>query len=235
MGGKLSEIYKYNISGESSYDYRDYDLKSKFKYDEDALYSPSMNVSYFDEEFTNVEKIDVKTLKNIMKGNFKRFTIYDGDKGKAFFTNDFRTGYFDNKILCIEEYIDFFGGGAHGDTYYHYTIISLENGNKLNNDFYKDLIDYNEEFKEFLKKEFIKYHKISEDDFGDDYSPIPEPSYDFDNYYFPIIFIFNNDGTIDIYNAYFPAVRMGYHLLTIEIKKLKPYIKKDSFYKYLFD
>ena len=161
-----------------------------------------------------------------MKGNFKRFTIYDRDKGKAFFTNDFRIGYFVNKILCIEEYIDFFGGGAHGDTYYHYTIISFETGNKLNNDFYKDLIDYNEEFKEFLKKEFIKYHKISEDDFEDDYLPIPEPSYDFDNYYFPIIFIFNNDGTIDIDIYPFPP---------IEMKKLKPYIKKDSFYKYLFN
>lgn len=161
LGGKLSEIYKYNISGEASYDYRDYDSKSKFEYDEDALYSPSMKVSYFD---TNIEKIDIDTLKNIMKENFKEGISNDGAIGKHF-TKDFRIGYFDNKILCIEEYIDFFGGGAHGDTYYHYTIISLETGNKLNNDFYKDLIDYNEEFKEFLKKEFIKYHKISEDDF----------------------------------------------------------------------
>ena len=231
LGGKLSEIYKYNISGEASYDYRDYDSKSKFEYDEDALYSPSMKVSYFD---TNIEKIDIDTLKNIMKENFKEGISNDGAIGKHF-TKDFRIGYFDNKILCIEEYIDYFGGGAHGDTYYHYTIISLENGNKLNNDFYKDLIDYNEEFKKFLKKEFIKYHKISEDDFGDDYLPIPEPSYDFDNYYFPIIFIFNNDGTIDIYNDYLPKVVSVFREIKIEMKKLKPYIKKDSFYKYLFN
>lgn len=231
LGGKLSEIYKYNISGEASYDYRDYDSKSKFEYDEDALYSPSMKVSYFD---TNIEKIDIDTLKNIMKENFKEGISNDGAIGKHF-TKDFRIGYFDNKILCIEEYIDYFGGGAHGDTYYHYTIISLENGNKLNNDFYKDLIDYNEEFKKFLKKEFIKYHKISEDDFEDDYLPIPEPSYDFDNYYFPIIFIFNNDGTIDIYNDYLPKVVSVFREIKIEMKKLKPYIKKDSFYKYLFN
>ena len=229
--GKLSEIYKYNISGEASYDYRDYDSKSKFEYDEDALYSPSMKVSYFD---TNIEKIDIDTLKNIMKENFKEGISNDRAIGKHF-TKDFRIGYFDNKILCIEEYIDYFGGGAHGDTYYHYTIISLENGNKLNNDFYKDLIDYNEEFKEFLKKEFIKYHKISEDDFEDDYLPIPEPSYDFDNYYFPIIFIFNNDGTIDIYNDYLPKVVSVFREIKIEMKKLKPYIKKNSFYKYLFN
>ena len=231
LGGKLSEIYKYNISGEASYDYRDYDSKSKFEYDEDALYSPSMKVSYFD---TNIEKIDIDTLKNIMKENFKEGISNDGAIGKHF-TKDFRIGYFDNKILCIEEYIDYFGGGAHGDTYYHYTIISFETGNKLNNDFYKDLIDYNEEFKEFLKKEFIKYHKILEDDFEDDYLPIPEPSYDFDNYYFPIIFIFNNDGTIDIYNDYLPKVVSVFREIKIEIKKLKPYIKKDSFYKYLFN
>ena len=211
------------MSGEVAYD--DY---YKYYYDEDVLYSPSMKVSYFD---ANIEKIDIDTLKNIMKENFKEGIRNDGAIGKHF-TNDFRIGYFDNKILCIEEYLDLFGGGAHGDTYYHYTIISFETGNKLNNDFYKDLIDYNEEFKEFLKKEFIKYHKISEDDFGDDYLPIPEPSYDFDfdNYYFPIIF--NNDGTIDIYRDYYSGF-VG--VPNIEMKKLKPYIKKDSFYKYLFD
>ena len=226
LGGKLSEIYKYNMSGEVAYNDH-----YKYYYDEDALYSPSINVSYsyFYEEFTNVEKIDVKTLKNIMKGNFKRFTIYDRDKGKAFFTNDFRIGYFDNKILCLEEYAYEFNGGAHPNTDYNYTIISLEMGNKLNNELYKDLVNYSEEFKEFLKKEFIKYHKISEDDY------LPIPKLLDDSYSLLVFFIFNNDGTIDIYNAYFPAVRMGYHLLTIEIKKLKPYIKKDSFYKYLFD
>ena len=196
-----------------------------------------MNVSYFSETFyfdTNVDKVDIKTFKNVMKGNFKKFISGDDEiiVGE-YFTNDFRIGYFDNKILCIEEYVDWFGGVA--DTSYNYTIISLETGKKLNNDFYKDLIDYNEEFKEFLKKEFIKYHEISGDDFDDYY--LPEPPYDFDfrNYYFPTIFIFNNDETIDIYNAHLPTVVRVYRKTKIDMKKLKPYIKKDSFYRYLFD
>ena len=42
-----------------------------------------------------------------------------------------------------------------------YGIISLETGKRLSNDFYEDLVDYSEEFKEFFKKEFIDYHTIS--------------------------------------------------------------------------
>lgn len=48
-------------------------------------------------------------------------------------------------------------------------------------------------------------------------------------------FIFNNDGTIDIYNDYLPKVVSVFREIKIEMKKLKPYIKKDSFYKYLFN
>ena len=119
--------------------------------------------------------------------------------------------------------------GAHGDTDY-YTIISLENRKKLNNDFSEDLVDYNEEnkeFKEFLKKEFIEYHK-----------DITEANERFEDFYFfhsEIFFIFNNDGTIDIYNAHLPTVVRVYRKTKIEMKKLKPYVKKDSFYRYLFD
>ena len=82
-----------------------------------------MKVSYFD---TNIEKIDIDILKNIMKENLKEGISNTGVIG-AHFTNDFRIGYFDNKILCIEEYADWIGGGApHNDWWYDYTIISLE-------------------------------------------------------------------------------------------------------------
>ena len=241
LGGKLSEIYKCNISGEATY--YSYDRfnnwKSTFSYDGDALYSPLINVSYFTiiNEYliyTNIEKLNIDALKNTMKENFKEGIRNDGRIG-GYFTNDFRIGYFDNKILCIEEYLDLFGGGAHGDTYYHYTIISLETGNKLNNDFYKDLIDYNEEFKEFLKKEFIKYRKISEDDYSDIDYGLPKPKQSDDDYYSPAFFIFNNGETIDIYNYSLSKHFSDLKKTKIEMKKLKPYIKKDSFYKYLFD
>ena len=99
-------------------------------------------------------------------------------------------------------------------------------GNKLNNELYKDLVNYSEEFKEFLKKEFVEYHKISKYDYSDIDYGLPKPKQSDDDYYSPAFFIFNNDGTIDIDIYPFPP---------IEMKKLKPYIKKDSFYKYLFD
>ena len=182
--------------------------------------------------FRNVEKIDIKTLKNVMKENFKRFTIYDMNNSMAFFTNDFRIGYFDNKILCLEEYLYNLV-----EIWYNYNIISLETGKRLSNDFYEDLVDYSEEFKEFFKKEFIEYHKISEYEFYNDYYlHLPdEPKQSDDDYYFPTPFIFNNDGTIDIYNRHTPRVIGHIRKTKIEMKKLKPYIKKDSIYRYLFD
>ena len=234
LGGKLSEMYKYNISGEATYDYRD-NGKSTFSYDEDILYSPFINVSYFYKTFytnmygdeydyyiiyTNIEKLDIDTLKNTMKENLKYGTSNTGVIG-AHFSNDFRIGYFDDKILCIEEYVDSFGGGAHGNWWYDYTIISLETGKRLSNDFYEDLVDYSEELKEFLRKEF----------YSDDYH-LPKPKQSDDNYYQPYFFIFNNDGTIDIYRN---SIGGEDFKIKIKMEKLKPYIKKDSFYRYLFD
>ena len=231
LGGKLSEVYEYNIAGKVAYgDYY------RYCYDEDALYSPSMNVSYiYGELFTNVEKIDIKTLKNVMKGNFKRFTIYDMNNSMAFFTNDFRIGYFDSKILCLEEYVYELNGGAHPNTDYYPTIISLENGEKLNNRLFKDLVDYSEEFKEFFKKEFVKYHtKYNKETI--EFYEVDEVADALEFYFSPdyIEIIFNNDGTVDIYNP-FAEVFRDFRKTKIEMKKLKPYIKKDSIYRYLFD
>ena len=249
MGGKLSEVYEYNISGEASYGEDGYG-KSTFAYDEYILYSPFINISYFYKTFytnrdgdeygyiiyTNIEKLDIDTLKNTMKENLKEGISNTGNIG-GHSTNDFRIGYFDNKVLCIEEYVDWFGGGAHGEWWYNYTIISLETGKKLSNDFYEDLVDYSEEFKEFFKKEFIEYHKISEYEFYNYYYlDLPdEPKQSDNDYYLPTPFIFNNDGTIDIYNDNTPLVVSHIRKTKIEMKKLKPYIKKDSIYRYLFD
>ena len=81
--------------------------------------------------------------------------------------------------------------------------------------------------------EYHKYNEMSEDDFKDYYLPKPKhkQAEDYSGYYFPTPFIFNNDGTVDIYNDTLPSVINT----KIEMKKLKPYIKKDSIYRYLFD
>ena len=237
LGRKLSEIYKYNISGEATY--YSYDRfnnwKSTFSYDGDALYSPLINVSYFTiiNEYliyTNIEKLNIDALKNTMKESFKEGISNDGRIG-GYFTNDFRIGYFDNKILCLEEYVEEWSGGV-ANRLHNYAIISLETRKKLGNDFYEDLVNYSEEFKEFWKKEFIKYHKISKYDYSDIDYGLPKPKQSDDDYYSPAFFIFNDDGTIDIYRDYYSGF-VG--VPKIEMKKLKPYIKKDSFYKYLFN
>ena len=104
----------------------------------------------------------------------------------------------------------------------------------MSNDFYEDLVDYSEEFKKFWKKESIEYHKISEDEYNYYlFLYLPEPKQLDDDYYLPTFFIFNNDGTIDIYYGFAPLVINHVRTTKIEMKKLKPYIKKDSFYRYI--
>ena len=143
----------------------------------------------------------------------------------------------------------------------------------MSNDFYEDLVDYSEEFKEFFKKEFIYYHTISSEyDYINRFPYLSEEkkysennkefleflkkelilhnedleiyleNYDFhkpkqsdDSYYLQTFFIFNNDRTIDIYNDISSTAVRSFSKTKIEMKKLKPYVKKDSLYRYLFD
>ena len=81
----------------------------------------------------------------------------------------------------------------------------------------------------FIKKEFIEYNKeVSKIIIYYDDLDLPEQSR-------KSKFIFSNYGFVYIYNEHFPDVARGSNSLTIEMKKLKPYIKKDSIYRYLFD
>ena len=257
LGGKLSEMFEYRVSD------NDDDYKS-------ILYSPSINISYFDND---TEKIDIKNLKNIYDKKLKKVInneTYNYSNCSSEIT------YFDDKILCVKDWLtlttledltledllnysenrdleDLYNSSKSSD-FYDCNIISLETGKKINNTL-EDLVDYDEKFIEFLKKEYKEYEtemKGLMDLFRNSYND--EPS---DDFYFPddfdfqndsdsteqsdnlseqsfdlpeninkSKFIFNNDGTIDIDIYPFPP---------IEMKKLKPYIKKDSIYRYLFD
>ena len=252
LGGKLSEMFEYSISG-SEYDYKN------------ILYSPSINVSYFDND---MKKIDIKNLKNIYERKLKKVInneTYNYSNCSSEIT------YFDDKILCVKDFLTsssiedlfnysenrgledlLYNSSKHAD-FYDCNIISLESGKKINNTL-EDLVDYDEKFIEFLTKEYKTEIKGLMDLFRNLYNNEPEPK---DDFYFPDYFdfqndsdlpeqsdnlseqsfdlpedinkskfIFNNDGTIDIDIYPFPP---------IEMKKLKPYIKKDSFYKYLFN
>ena len=253
LGGKLSEMFEYSVSD------NDDDYKS-------ILYSPSINVSYFDNDIKN---IDIKNLKSIYDKKLKKVInneTYNYSNCSSEIT------YFDDKILCVKDWLtyssieDLFNYSENRDLedllynsskpadFYDCNIISLESGKKINNTL-EDLVDYDEKFIEFLTKEYKEYKteiKGLMDLFRNSYND--EPS---DDFYFPddldlqndsdlteqsdnlseqsfdlpedinkSKFIFNNDGTIDIDIYPFPP---------IEMKKLKPYIKKDSFYRYLFN
>ena len=254
LGGKLSEMFEYSISGS------EYDSAS-------ILYSPSINVSYFDNDIKN---IDIKNLKNIYERKLKRVInneTYDYSNCSSDIT------YFDDKILCVKdlltsssiedlfnysenEYLEDLYNSSKPADFYDCNIISLESGKKLNNTL-EDLVDYDEKFIEFLTKEYKEYkteikglmdlfrnsyndgHEQSNDFYFPDYfdfqndsdlteqsDNLSEQSFDLPENINKSKFIFNDDGTIDIDFYPFPP---------IEMKKLKPYIKKDSFYRYLFD
>lgn len=253
LGGKLSEMFEYSVSD------NDDDYKS-------ILYSPSINVSYFDNDIKN---IDIKNLKSIYDKKLKKVInneTYNYSNCSSEIT------YFDDKILCVKDWLtyssieDLFNYSENRDLedllynsskpadFYDCNIISLESGKKINNTL-EDLVDYDEKFIEFLTKEYKEYkteikglmdlfRNSYNDEPSDDFyfpddldlqndSDLPEQSDNLSEQSFDLPedinkskFIFNNDGTIDIDIYPFPP---------IEMKKLKPYIKKDSFYKYLFN
>ena len=141
----------------------------------------------------------------------------------------------------------------------------------------EDLVDYDEKFIEFLKKEYKEHIKSIRDYLSiakrtylwSSHSDEPKQS---DDFYFPDDFDFQNDSDLteqsdnlseesldlpepprqskfifefkndelylSIYYYWFSTdanYNNSYLPLPIEMKKLKPYIKKDSFYRYLFD
>ena len=249
LGGKLSEMFEYSVSG-SEYDYKN------------ILYSPSINVSYFDND---IKKIDIKNLKNIYERKLKKVINNETYNYSNCFSE---ITYFDDKILCVKDFLtsssieDLFvssedknledlSNSSKPADFYDCNIISLESGKKINNTL-EDLVYYDDLFIEFLTQEYkeyiekqIEYENRMRDLFKNLYKDLdipeneqtndfnfPESKFNFpDDFDLPADinkskFIFNNDGTIDIDIYPFPP---------IEMKKLKPYIKKDSFYKYLFD
>lgn len=249
LGGKLSEMFEYSISG-SEYDYKN------------ILYSPLVNVSYFDND---IKKIDIKNLKNIYERKLKKVINNETYNYSNCFSE---ITYFDDKILCVKDFLtsssieDLFvssedknledlSNSSKPADFYDCNIISLESGKKINNTL-EDLVYYDDLFIEFLTQEYkeyiekqIEYENRMRDLFKNLYKDLdipeneqtndfnfPESTFNFpDDFDLPedinkSKFIFNNDGTIDIDIYPFPP---------IEMKKLKPYIKKDSFYKYLFN
>ena len=275
LGGKLSEMFEYRVSD------NDDDYKS-------ILYSPFVNVSYFDNDIKN---IDIKNLKSIYERKLKK-VINNETYNYSNCSSDIT--YFDDKILCVKDSLDssslsdFYNKDFYdslenrsildllaestlenSDAYfYDCNIISLETGKKLNNTL-EDLVDYDEKFIEFLTKEYIEDKNRMRDYLSFLYSGEPEQLNDF---YFPDYFDFQNDSDLteqsdnlseesldlpepprqskfifefkndelylSIYYYWFSTdanYNNSYLPLPIEMKKLKPYIKKDSFYRYLFD
>ena len=263
LGGKLSEMFEYKISN-AEYDYgknilyspsmnvsyfvsdtEKIDIKNlkniyerklkKVVNNEAYTYSNcSSEITYFDNKILCIED----TLDSINYEGFLSSLENKESKDSA----------------DLSEFSD-------NSYFYDYNIISLETGKKLNNTL-EDLVDYDKIFIAFLTKEYKDYFKaqieeqnrmidlfkdlykeldIPENEQPNDFNFLEPTSYFPEDFDLPeeiskSKFIFNNDGTITVYNDWLPTITKGYSSnLSIEMQKLKPYIKKDSFYRYLFD
>ncbi|MEI0559833.1 hypothetical protein [Brachyspira intermedia] len=134
--------------------------------------------------------------------------------------------YFDDKILSIKNYSDGYYG-ENGIVYKSYvTILTINSLVKIYN-YLGNLVYDTKDFRTFLK------NKIKEQN----------PNYDNDNFgeYFDEYITslnyaeiyFNTDATLTIH-FFFGKEKLEYSLINIKISELKPYIKPDSFYSYLF-
>lgn len=154
LGGKLSEMFEYSVSD------NDDDYKS-------ILYSPSINVSYFDNDIKN---IDIKNLKNIYDKKLKKVINNETYNYSNCFSE---ITYFDDKILCVKDFLtsssieDLFvssedknledlSNSSKPADFYDCNIISLESGKKINNTL-EDLVYYDDLFIEFLTQEYKEY------------------------------------------------------------------------------
>ena len=134
--------------------------------------------------------------------------------------------YFDDKILSIKNYSDGYYG-ENGIVYKSYvTILTIDSLVKIYN-YLGNLVYDTKEFRIFLK------NKIKEQN----------PNYDNDNFgeYFDEYITslnyaeiyFNTDASVTVH-FFFGKEKLEYSFININIQELKPYIKPDSFYSYLF-
>ena len=114
--------------------------------------------------------------------------------------------YFDDKIF----YIIYSKYSEEKDIVYAFSIYTLK---KINNSL-SDLVNDTKDFRNFLKNKIKK--EINNYQYFDDNTEI----------------YFNTDGSINI-NFFFKDDKLEYKL--ININELKPYIKSDSFYIYMFE
>ncbi|CRF34152.1 hypothetical protein BRSU_1908 [Brachyspira suanatina] len=134
--------------------------------------------------------------------------------------------YFDNNIFSIKNYSDGYYG-EFGIIYKSYTTIFTINSLVKINNYLGNLVYDTKEFRTFLK------NKIKEQTYNYDNDNFGEY---FDEYITSLNYAeiyFNTDASVTIH-FFFGKEKLEYGFININIEELKPYIKPDSFYSYLF-
>ncbi|WP_041177422.1 hypothetical protein [Brachyspira intermedia] len=134
--------------------------------------------------------------------------------------------YFDDKILSIKNYSDGYYG-ENGIVYKSYvTILTINSLVKIHN-YLGNLVYDTKDFRTFLKNKIKKQNSNYDNDNFGEY---------FDEYITSLNYAeiyFNTDASVTVH-FFFGKEKLEYSFININIEELKPYIKPDSFYSYLF-
>ena len=203
----------------------------------------SSEITYFDDKILCIEDI----LNSSTSINFEDYisSLENKESEDSVDTSDTSdTYYYDYNIISLET-----GKNLNNtlEDLVDYDEIFIAFLTEEYKDYFKNKIESIIEEQNMIKDLFKNLYRdldIPENEQPNDFN-FPEPtSYFPEDFDLPeevskSKFIFNGYGSITIYNDWLPTITKGMdyydEYLTIDMKKLKPYLKKDSFYRYLFD
>ncbi|ASJ20828.1 hypothetical protein BHAMNSH16_03865 [Brachyspira hampsonii] len=188
-----------------------------------AIYIEDKSLAIYKGELTNTA---LNELISDMNDNLDKSlqTYNDDNLNNTQFVSI--SDYFDNNIFSIINYYDVYY--LENDMIYKssVSIFDIDSLVKINN-YLGNLVYDTEKFRTFLKNKIKEQNPNYENDNFREY---------FDEYITSLNYAeiyFNTDASITIH-FFFTREKMEYSFININIEELKPYIKPDSFYKYLF-
>lgn len=180
-----------------------------------AIYKGSLTNITLDQLIYDMNNSLYENLKTNSSENNLNYTesssISDYFDDNIFSIMNYSDGYYGEKGLIYRSYVSIF------------TTVSLV---KMNN-YLGNLVYDTEDFRTFLKNKIKEQTRNYDNDNFEKY---------FDEYITSLNYAeiyFNTDGYLTIH-FFFGREKLEYSFINISIQELKPYIKSDSFYIYLF-
>ncbi|MBW5389278.1 hypothetical protein [Brachyspira hampsonii] len=189
-----------------------------------SIYIDNKSLAIYKGEVTNIALNElISDMNDNLDKNMQTHNQNDNLNHTEF---SYISDYFDNNIFSIINYYDVYY--LENDMIYksYVNIFDIDSLVKINN-YLGNLVYDTEEFRTFLKNKIKEQTDNYENDNFSEY---------FDEYITSLNYAeiyFNTDGSLTIH-FFFTREKIEYSFINISIEELKPYIRPDSFYKYLF-